>query len=230
MTAAGSVLDKAVALRAEARRLQEGQKGAAELARISNRVTELDLLISTLAQVVRAARRAASLGVSLSINLALADDGRANLERHAATGLPSDQAFVVARGKINTSKQAIADALSAAWAAWAIAQLDALPVERIALLDREAREQATGWHTRLRSLASSAPPTNSDIDEFSRTLDALTEVLDDAPAASGEVVNLLKRLVERPPLTLADLTNAQVASIREAGIADQVELRRRGGA
>jgi hypothetical protein len=229
MTASGSVLDKAVALRAEARRLQEGQKGAAELARLSNRVAELDLLISELARVVQAARRAANLGVTLSVDLALADDGRANLERHAADGLPSDRAFVVARGKVNASKQAIADALSAAWTAWAAAQLDALPVERIALLDREPREQSTGWHARLRSLASCAPPTNSDIDEFSRTIDALTETLAEAPAASGEVVNLLKRLAERPLLTLADLTDEQVAALREAGVADQVELRRRGG-
>jgi len=229
VTASGSVLDKAVALRAEARRLQEGQKGAAERGRISKAVAELDVQISELARVVRAARHAANLGIALSVELGLADYGRANLERYAAAGLPSDRAFIVARGKVNASKQAIADALSAAWTAWATAQLDALPVERIALLDREPRERATGWHARLRSLASSTPPTNSDIDEFFRKLDALTETLAEAPVASGEVVNLLKRLAEQPLLTLADLTDEQIAALREAGVADQVELRRRGG-
>ena len=59
MTTPGSVLDKAVALRAEARRLHEGQKGAAEFARTSKAVTELDLLISALAHAVQAARPAA---------------------------------------------------------------------------------------------------------------------------------------------------------------------------
>jgi hypothetical protein len=230
MTTPGSVLDKAVALRAEARRLQEGQKGAAEFARASKAVTELDLLISALARAVRAVRRAAELGVALPLDLAIADDGRANLERHAAAGLPSDQAFVVARGKINASRQTIADALSAAWAPWAAKQLTALPTERIALLERELRAQATGQYARLRSLVASAPPSTSDIDEFSLTLDALADALNETPAASDEVVSLLKRLVERPPLTLADLTDAQVAALRTAGVADQVELGRRGGA
>jgi hypothetical protein len=229
VTASGSLLDKAVALSAEARRLQEGQKGAAEFARISHAVTELNQLISALDQTALAARRAASLGVTLPVDLALADDGRANLARHAA-GLPSDQAFVAARRKINASTQTIADALSLAWTEWAAAQLNALAVERIALLDREPRNQATGWRTRLLFLASSRPPSSSDIDQFSRTIDALTEALDAAPAASGEVIDLLKRLVERPPLTLADLTDEQVAALREAGVANQVELRRGGGA
>jgi hypothetical protein len=230
VTASGSLLDEAVALRAEARRLQEGQKGVAEFSRVSHAVTELDLLIGALEQVVRAARHAASLGVTLPIDLALADDGRANLARHAAAGLPSDQAFVAARRKINASTQAIADALSSAWTGWAAARLSALPMERIALLDLEPRNQANGWRTRLLFLASSRSPSSSDIDEFSRTIDALTEALDAAPTASGEIIDLLKRMVERPPLTLADLTDAQVAALREAGVADQVELRRRGGA
>jgi hypothetical protein len=229
VTASGSVLDKAVALRAEARRLQEGEKGATELARTSNRVAELDVLISALARVVLAARRAASLGVALSAGLALADAGRSNLARHAAAGLPSDRAFIVALGKVNASTDTIAAALSSAWAEWATARLAALPVERVALLDLEPRNQATGWHTRLQSLVSKKPPSSSDIDEFSRTIEALTTALDAAPAASGEVIDLLKRLAERPTLTLADLTDAQVAALRQADVADQVELRRRGG-
>ena len=230
MTASGSLLDKAVALRAEGRRLQEGQQGVAESRRISHAVTELTQLISALEQVVRAARRATSLGVALPVDLALAADGRANLARHAADGLPSDQAFVAARRKVSTSTQTFKDALSSAWTQWAAAQLGALPVERIALLDLEPRNQANGWRTRLLFLAANKPPSSSDIDEFSRTIDALTAALDAAPAASGEVIDLLKRLAERPPLTLADLTDAQVAALRQAGVDDQVELRRRGGA
>lgn len=228
MTDLQSVLDKAVALRAEARRLLEGQRSAAEVDRASKAVAETSQRLDELARTVGVVRRACEVGVSVAADLQRADDGRRNLARHAGDGLPSDQAFIAAQRKIRVSTEAFTAQLGPAWQVWANQQVATLPLERIALLDAALRPQAREWQSTLTSLAAKTPTTTGDIDQFTNALALLSDVLDETPPASEEIISLLQRLAQRPPLTLADLTDDQVALLREAGVADQLDVRRRG--
>ena len=53
-------------------------------------------------------------------------------------------------------------------------------------------------------------------------------MLDGLPDPPGEVLGILERIGQRPALTLADLTDEQIAALRAGGVADQLEVRRRG--
>jgi hypothetical protein len=53
-------------------------------------------------------------------------------------------------------------------------------------------------------------------------------MLAEVPDLPGEASALIQRLGQRPALTLADLTDAQITMARETGIAGQIELRWRG--
>jgi hypothetical protein len=71
-------------------------------------------------------------------------------------------------------------------------------------------------------------PSRDQINSFAKDLDNLHEDLDGLPDPPGEVLGILARIDQRPALTLADLTDEQIAALRAGGVADQLEVRRRG--
>jgi hypothetical protein len=226
MTQPSSVLDKALALRAEASRLREGQAAQAEAQRVAQRLDKTLALLGGLRQAVTAARRLQELESAPPIDLSCADDGRDRFARHAA-GLPSDQAFTAAQQKIKAATTRINDSLASSWSQWAQQQLASLPLVRITMLTTQPQEAARKRSDELQKLARQ-PPTAADIEIFIQGRDLLREALADVLDPPPEVLDLIHRLAQRPWLTLGDLTDEQISLLRVVRIADQIELRRRG--
>jgi hypothetical protein len=63
---------------------------------------------------------------------------------------------------------------------------------------------------------------------FQSAAGTLQETLSQVADPPQEILALLHRLGERPPLTLDELTDNQISQLRHADIADQIEVRRRG--
>ena len=226
MTATMSVLDKALALQTEASRLREGADADADAVRVSHRVDETLSLLRDLRQTVTTVRRFQATGTAPTIDLSNADDGRVRFARHAA-GLPSNHVFTTAQQKIKDATGRIARALTTAWSAWASERLASLPLVRITMLPADAQEAERKRKDELQRLARK-PPSPGDIDLFLTSIDLLEESLAGIPDPHPEILELIKRLAERPGLTLHEVTDDQIALLRTAQIADQVELRRRG--
>ena len=113
-----TLLGKAQTLSAEARRLRQGQQGAAEGERVANNINTLSGLIEKAHSAASIHRSYSKRGLVVSTSLSLLDSGRAALATKAATGLPSDQAFVAARRKLESAIAATTNALNSTWQAW----------------------------------------------------------------------------------------------------------------
>ena len=156
------------------------------------------------------------------------DDGRAAFARHAAAGLPSNQVFTAARQKINGVISRVSEQLGAAWAQWTSEQLAGLPLIRIPLLGADEQKSVRDRRDELLKLSKVAVPTGPDVGAFQSAAGLLRETLDEVPDPPQEILGLLQRLGERPPVTLDQLTDDDIGLLRRAGIADQIEVRRRG--
>jgi len=221
-----SVLDKARAMTAEATRLRQDSDADHDAARVSERVTEILPLLTQLRLIAGAARRLHAVSGEDSVSLSGLDDGRAALARHA--GLPSNQAFTAARSKITGVITRVSKDLSAAWSGWTDQRMARLPLVRIDLLDAGDQQAAREWRDELRKLARIAVPTSTDISMFQSAATQLAEAVAQVSDPPQEVLPLLQRLGKRPPLTLADLADDQIRLLRQAGVASQIEVRRRG--
>lgn len=228
MTQPTSVFDKAQALQAEAIRLQDGAVADAEAARLSNRVSETSRLLDALDQVVASVQQLQTVGGAQSVDLAGLHDGRANFARHAATGAPSDRVFTTAQQKIREVTDRVGRQLVSAWSAWTESRTAELPLVRLTLLEADAQDSARRRRDDLQKIAKKTAPTASDITLFQTSFGLLKEVLDEVNDPPADVLALLDRLGRRPSPTLNDLTDEQIALLRETGIANQIEVRRRG--
>lgn len=227
MTQATSVLDKAHELAMEASRLKEGQAAGADADRVSKRVDELAAALADLRSTVATARHLRGAGVAANVDLSVASEGRDRFARHA-TGLPSNQVFIAARQKIQQAADNIKGRLAAEWTEWASQRLSALPTSRIAMLaSPQERDEATRRRDELRKLVAK-PPSVANTGLFQTTYGLLEESLAEVEDLPNDLVDLIQRLDRRPPITLADLSDEQVVLLRAHGVADQIELRRRG--
>lgn len=221
-----SVLEKARAMTAEANRIQQGAEADHEAARISQRVEEIGELLLQLQQLINAARRLnAAHG---SVDVSGLDDGRAAFARRASSGLPSNQVFTAAKVKINGVISRLRTKLGAAWSQWTSERIAELPLARISLLSADERESARSRRDELARLARNVVPTSTDITMFTSAADLLSETLSQLPDPPQEILSLLERLGQRPPPTLDELTDEQIALLRRADVANQIEVRRRG--
>ncbi len=228
MSSGQSVLDKAQAMTAEASRLRQGEKAAQDAARVSQRVDEVTEALLRLRGVVGAVSRLHAVSGTRSVDLSGLDEGRAAFARHAAAGLPSNQVFTAARQKINGVISRISEQLGVAWAQWTSEQLAGLPLIRIPLLGADGQKSALDRRDELLKLSKIAVPTGPDVGAFQSATGLLRETLDEVPDPPQEILALLQRLGERPPVTLDQLTDDDIGLLRRAGIADQIEVRRRG--
>ncbi len=228
MSNPSSVLDKARAMMAEASRVQQGVEAEHEANRIAQRVDEVTQVLLKLRQVVGAADRLNAVRDSESIDLSGLDDGRAAFARHAETGLPSNQVFTAAKHKINGVISRVSEQLGLAWSQWTAERMAELPLVRIPLLDADDQKSARLRRDELQKLLSKPVPTSTDVGLFQSSAGILQEMLSQVADPPEDILALLQRLGERPPLTLDQLTDDQISMLRQAGIADQIEVRRRG--
>lgn len=222
-----SVLDKAQQLQARARTLAEGEAGEKEAERIAHRVEKTRALLADLQQAVSVARRLSALDDIDGTDLTDLDDGYPHLSRHAAAGNPSDRVFTTTWNKISAATSQVTDWVRPTWSSWSQRRIAALPEARILLLPPDERTAASNRYTELTKLANKNVPSVADIAQFASSYDLLKETLDSTPDPPEEVQGLLRQLSERP-LTLNDITDAQIALLRGVGIASQIEVRRRG--
>jgi hypothetical protein len=230
MSEYSSVLELARAMAGEANRIKSGKAAELNAERILNRIGETQVVLLKLEQMIATARRLAEARGETSVDLAGLDDGRTDFERLAqrASYLPSNQAFDGAKNRIGLVAKRITAELGDAWIQWTSQEIARVPSLRISLLDQADQKTARERWTNLVKAAKVATPTRDQISLFKSDLDSLHEDLDQLPDPPGAVLGILERIGQRPALTLADLTNEQMAVLREAGIADQIELRRRG--
>ena len=223
-----SVLEKARAMTAEASRLRQGEQAEHDAARVSQRVDEVTEALLRLRGVVGAVGRLHAVSGTRSVDLSGLDDGRAAFARHAAAGLPSNQVFTAARQKVNGVISRVSEQLGSAWAQWTSERLAELPLIRIPLLDADEQRSARDRRDELLKLSKISVPTSTDVNAFQSTAGLLRETLSQVPDPPQEILALLQRLGERPPVTLEQLTDDDISLLRQAGIADQIEVRRRG--
>lgn len=229
MTSPSSVLEKAIALTAEAARLREGADAEHDAERVSQRVAEIIELLQHLSRIVVAVHRLRALSGLDCVDLSDLDDGRHAFARHSASGPPNNQAFNAAKRKISGVIDRVSAELGDEWSQWTAERMAGLPLVRIAFLETEQdRASAQERRDELQKLARLTAPTRADVNSFHSSAGTLLETLSQMSDQPDELLPLLQRLGERPALTLDDVTDDQIALLRQTRIADQIEMRRRG--
>jgi hypothetical protein len=223
-----SVADKARALTAEASRIREGSAAEHDAERVVNRVDEILVELERLRRLVAAADRLNEVSGSERVALPGLDDGQAALARHSRAGPPSNQAFSAAKQKIGGVISRVSTALRDAWSAWTSELIAELPLSRVSLLAAEQQESARECQSDLQQLTRLAVPSRADVSQFLSCAQRLAEMLAEVPDLPDEATGLIRRLGQRPTLTLANLTDTQITLLRQTGIAGQIELRWRG--
>jgi hypothetical protein len=215
-------------MQVEANRISADAQNDQEAKRVSERVNEVTAALQTLQLAINAVKRLRTAIGEQRVSLSGLDDGRAALAAHAARGWPSNQAFTAARHKIVGVTSRVNTELAQEWERWTTQRLDELQVVRIPLLEQDDEKAARQRRESLFKLAKNPVPRGADIDQFALEFGLLKDMLDEVASLSEELLSLLQRLGERPSLTLAALTDDQIALLRQEGIAGQIEVRRRG--
>jgi hypothetical protein len=230
MSEFSSVLLLARAVAGEANRIKSGKAAELNAERVLSRVIETQQALQELEQVIAATRRLAETSGEASVDLTGLDDGWADFERLAQrlNYLPTNQAFDGAKKRIGSVTKRVTADVADAWIQWTGREIARVPSLRISLLDQADQKAARDRWANLVKTAKVAPPTRDQINSFVSDLDNLHEDLDGLPDPPGDVLGILERISQRPALTLADLTDEQIAALREGGVADQLEVRRRG--
>jgi hypothetical protein len=222
--AAVGIVGKAERVQAAANALLEGADRAAAADRVLRRVGELQSKLAELAAAMRAAK-ALAVHTDTSFDLSVAAKGYDGFAR-AASGLPGDTVFNRARNSVTKATESIQAEVTAEWVRWTRECLETLPLHRQPLLGEGDRESASRQERDLRLLARRESPSAGDISQFATTCDLLGESLAPIPDPPEAVLRLLDRLARGDTVRLGDLSDAQIAELRTAGLARQIELRR----
>lgn len=225
---AETTLEKAGKVRAGVRAIRADQQDENQRQHVAKRVQEISAELGKLEVHLRtAATFAERTGVSLDVSYL--SDGHSNLSKHAAGGLPSNPAFVAAQRKLDASARKLAEELRTAWANWCQVQLDTLPLGRRSGLSKARRDEVDKKLKDLKGLQS----PKGDLDRmtillFTDGLASLREILKEAMELAPAVAQVLDR-IESGLLTLADVTDEEIALLREFDLAADVRLTRKAG-
>lgn len=221
-----SVYDKATQLQSHVRRLSEGAAGEREALRIAQRLTDLRAALNTLGKHIEVAQALNRLGAGNLLDLSDADAGRAAFARKAQPGtLPLDAVFRTAVQKVKAVTERIDRDMKIAWADWASKRIAELPLSRIPMLKPDTQRSARNRRTSLERAAKRDALARADIELFKGSLSALAELLQQADDPPEALSILLDRLSERP-LALREVTDEQIALLREHRMDDQIGLLR----
>ncbi|MFE4869465.1 hypothetical protein [Streptomyces sp. NPDC056682] len=221
--------EKAKLLEDHASRIADGEESQRQATRVSARLMELRSQLNQLRSQLAITQALQAHDAGLDIDLSGVDDGRAGFERSLGpSGLPSNQVFTTAKKKTQAVADRLGEANQAAWSVWTGRLLDELPVARISmLLDPGAEKQASARHAEL-VRAARGKASKESITTFSVTHAGLAELLQDAQDPPQALAVLLDRLREQSGLTLRDITDEEIALIREYGMDAHISLKRKG--
>ena len=230
MTASTPVRDRALQLQAEIRRLEAGKKGQGQAERIANRVAEARVALSAMDERARAARALGHHARVAIAGLTHLADGLESLERRGAGAIPSDQAFVAAKTRIDRTVKQLSAEVQATWKEWTDQRLGALPVRRIAMLDPVRQGPAQAAVRSLLELAATRSVSAADVATFASEYQSLTEELSEAADVPEELLAVLDRvLAPTQPLTLRDISDEEIALLRRYRMDGEIEVRRKSG-
>lgn len=218
MTEAQSVLEKATSLQGEIRRLDASAQEDAQARRVTERIRELRDALDKLKRQIDIARAIMRQAQAAEISLDGLDNGRASLSSRGS--LPSDQAFLAARRKVEETTAGISQKVRQAWDNWTAGQLESLPRIRISRLTLDDRSEARSAYEELTRMA---PSSSLGPSLFADKRERLRKLLEQAPVTPEQVAEVLDRL----PCTLSELTDADIALLREHGLDHDIEVRRK---
>lgn len=223
---ATSVLDRAKALTATANRLREGSEAEDNAKRVLTQADSLGNALTRLKRQVEASRALQELGVI--IDMGNIGEGRERFSRLAddGQGLPSYQAVAAARRTVEAVLERVESTLAQAWAQWATERVAELPVQRLSTLPTVEQRAHRATLGELKKLAKIELPHAREIVSFATAHSALKEALGSLREPDPELERLLSRLGQR--VMLDQVSDADIALLREYGLADQIELHRRG--
>lgn len=188
---------------------------------------KLDVALAELALALKTYEAVQALGVQLSPLPAL-ETAPAELRAHIeSVGRPTPERLTGAVGKVSRATVSILDDLDARWRAWSADRLDELPTPRIPRLAPAERRRV---ETRLASMRtdSRTAPTSASVNQFKLGYDAVSEVLDSISVHSLLEEALSKVMSSSPPVTLAELSDEEIAALRDdSAVAAQIVLSRR---
>ncbi len=224
-----SVYEKAKLLEDHASRIADGEDYQRQATRVSSRLLELRSQLNQLRSQLVVTQALQSRGAGLDIDLSGIDDGRAGFERSLGpSGLPSNQVFNTAKKKTQAVTDRLAEENQAAWSAWTEQLLAELPLARISMLvELEAEKQASKRQIELERIVR-GKASQEAITTFATTYAGLAELLQDTQDPPQALVNLLNRLREQPGLTLSDVTDEEIALLRECRMDAHITLKRKG--
>ncbi|MGA4792244.1 hypothetical protein [Nocardia sp. AB354] len=218
------MLSKAQRLQSAARRLDLGRKDEQEARRVLERVESLRGALNELRVQVQLAR-AVENATGRKVGIAGIDRGRDEFARKAADGLPGNQAFNTARRKIDEAVGNLSDAIASQWQDWATGQLEALPQSRIAMLD-PARQIVVRSEVKNLKAAAGTLPTSASVATFMERYQRVEQELGGTPDTPVALSALLERL-GAGALTLRDITDEEIALLRQYAMDLEIEVRRK---
>lgn len=222
-----SVLEKAERLQAEARRLTEGEKGEEEARRISERISVLRADLATLQGRIRIVRSLMAQPTGPDINLSGLDTGLAAFARQCEGGLPPNGAFIKASTAVQKVTERIAQDSREAWRQWTQARLADLEIVRQVMLSPEDQARAKSLNQQLVRASRTADFDAAAVTLFANAHAELTELLSTASAPPEGLQTLLGRLESGTTVLLSDITDAEIALLREVLLDADLEVRRR---
>ncbi|NYI97120.1 hypothetical protein HNR12_003397 [Streptomonospora nanhaiensis] len=220
-----SVLDKALKLQSEIRRLDASNQGVEQAKRVAQRVDETTAALSGLRSSLEAAKALAT-HTAADMPRTSTQGALDTLRRKAAGGLPDNRAFTDARRNIERTAKEVSAQVEEGWHAWAQERLASLPLRNIPVLERTRQDEARRMLRDLRKQAAADVPTATTLTMFLSQYDHLKEQLEEFGDVPEELVALFERL-DRGGLTLRDLTDEEVALLRTHAWDGAVELRRK---
>ncbi|UXX94172.1 hypothetical protein N7U49_22565 [Streptomyces sp. AD2-2] len=223
-----SVYDKAVQLQNRARQIAVGSVGEKEATRVLSRTKELRAALAELRTQVELSQTLALLGAAHKADLSGIESARSAFERKAVNGLPSDAVFNTARKKVQEFAGKFKSNNGEAWVIWATAQLADLPLARIPMLSSDERMAARNREKELRQAVASRNLSKTDVTLFTSTYTLLAESLRDKSDPPSELLDLLALLEKRPSPTLRDISDADIALLRQFEMDLHITLQRTG--
>ncbi|MFF2393947.1 hypothetical protein [Nocardia sp. NPDC058114] len=222
-----TVFGKVEHLRSEIRRLATAEQGLDEARRIGKKVAKLKASLGDLHTKVELARKVNETIGSMRVDLSAADEGYQDFADTIQTVTnPGDAVFERAYRRITAVCKRVGEETHSAWSTWASARISELPLTRIPMLPQADQAGARRKHNELERWSRTKELSKADISLFTTSINGLADMLAEVADVSAEVADLVDRLSNDRPPTLAQITDDEIALLRSLHLDDQITLKR----